>query len=84
MHSRSACPTSPGVPKEFAAHTITLAYNDIAQVQQLFTDSGKTIAAVIVEPVAGNMNCVPPVPGFLEALRSVCDGSGACLFSTKS
>jgi glutamate-1-semialdehyde 2,1-aminomutase len=72
-------PTSPGVPKEFAAHTITLAYNDIAQVQQLFTDSGRDIAAIIVEPVAGNMNCVPPVPGFLEALRSVCDASGAVL-----
>ena len=72
-------PTSPGVPKEFAAHTITLAYNDIAQAQQLFADSGRDIAAVIVEPIAGNMNCVPPVPGFLEALRSVCDGSGAVL-----
>src|SRR5690606_20108006 len=49
-------PTSPGVPKELAAHTITLAYNDIAQVQQLFADRGETIACVIVEPIAGNMN----------------------------
>jgi glutamate-1-semialdehyde 2,1-aminomutase len=72
-------PTSPGVPKELAAHTITLAYNDIAQVQQLFEDRGREIAAVIVEPVAGNMNCVPPVPGFLEALRSVCTQHGAVL-----
>jgi glutamate-1-semialdehyde 2,1-aminomutase len=72
-------PTSPGVPKELAAHTITLAYNDIAQVQQLFRDMGGEIAGVIVEPIAGNMNCVPPVPGFLEALRSVCDQSGAVL-----
>jgi glutamate-1-semialdehyde 2,1-aminomutase len=72
-------PTSPGVPKELAAHTITLAYNDIAQVQQLFADRGEEIACVIVEPVAGNMNCVPPVPGFLEALRSVCDQHGAVL-----
>jgi glutamate-1-semialdehyde 2,1-aminomutase len=66
-------PTSPGVPPEMAAHTITLAYNDIAQVQQTFNDMGREIACLIVEPIAGNMNCVPPVPGFLEALRSVCD-----------
>ncbi|MBB6095701.1 glutamate-1-semialdehyde 2,1-aminomutase [Povalibacter uvarum] len=66
-------PTSPGVPPELAAHTITLAYNDIAQVQQTFTDMGREIACVIVEPIAGNMNCVPPVPGFLEALRALCD-----------
>jgi glutamate-1-semialdehyde 2,1-aminomutase len=72
-------PTSPGVPKELAAHTITLAYNDIAQVQQLFQDMGQEIACIIVEPIAGNMNCVPPVPGFLEALRAVCDQSGAVL-----
>jgi glutamate-1-semialdehyde 2,1-aminomutase len=72
-------PTSPGVPKDLAAHTITLAYNDIAQAQQLFRDQGAQIACVIVEPIAGNMNCVLPVPGFLEALRSVCDQSGALL-----
>jgi glutamate-1-semialdehyde 2,1-aminomutase len=72
-------PTSPGVPKELAAHTLTLAYNDIAQVQQLFADMGEQIACIIVEPIAGNMNCVPPVPGFLETLRSVCDQSGAVL-----
>jgi glutamate-1-semialdehyde 2,1-aminomutase len=72
-------PTSPGVPKELAAHTTTLAYNDIAQVQQLFADRGAEIACVIVEPVAGNMNCVPPVPGFLETLRSVCDQHGTVL-----
>jgi glutamate-1-semialdehyde 2,1-aminomutase len=72
-------PTSPGVPKELAAHTITLAYNDIAQVQQLFADRGDEIACVIVEPIAGNMNCVLPVPGFLEALRSVCDQHGTLL-----
>jgi glutamate-1-semialdehyde 2,1-aminomutase len=72
-------PTSPGVPKEFAAHTTTLAYNDIAQVQQLFADRGDEIACVIVEPIAGNMNCVLPVPGFLEALRSLCDQHGTVL-----
>ena len=70
-------PTSPGVPPELAAHTITLAYNDIAQVQQTFNDMGREIACVIVEPIAGNMNCVLPVPGFLEALRSVCDQHGS-------
>lgn len=66
-------PTSPGVPPELAAHTITLAYNDIAQVQQTFADMGRDIACIIVEPIAGNMNCVLPVPGFLEALRAACD-----------
>ena len=72
-------PTSPGVPADLAQHTLTLNYNDIAQVQQLFVDMGKEIACIIVEPIAGNMNCVPPVPGFLEALRSVCDQHGAVL-----
>jgi glutamate-1-semialdehyde 2,1-aminomutase len=72
-------PTSPGVPKELAAQTLTLAYNDIAQVQQLFNDIGREIACIIVEPIAGNMNCVPPVPGFLEALRAVCDQHGSVL-----
>ncbi len=72
-------PSSPGVPQALAEHTITLAYNDIAQTQQLFKDRGDEIACIIVEPIAGNMNCVPPVPGFLEALRAVCDQSGAVL-----
>jgi glutamate-1-semialdehyde 2,1-aminomutase len=72
-------PTSPGVPTGLAAHTITLAYNDIAQAQQLFHDMGAEIACIIVEPVAGNMNCVPPVPGFLEALRALCDQHGSVL-----
>jgi glutamate-1-semialdehyde 2,1-aminomutase len=72
-------PTSPGVPPELAAHTITLAYNDIAQVQQTFMDMGREIACVIVEPIAGNMNCVPPVAGFLEALRQVCDAHDTVL-----
>ncbi len=72
-------PTSPGVPAALAAHTITLTYNDIAQAQQLFHDMGGEIACVIVEPVAGNMNCVLPVPGFLEALRALCDSHGSVL-----
>jgi glutamate-1-semialdehyde 2,1-aminomutase len=72
-------PTSPGVPPEMAAHTITLSYNDIGQVEQLFRQSGGDIACVIVEPIAGNMNCVPPLQGFLEALRHACDQHGSVL-----
>jgi len=66
-------PTSPGVPADLAKHTLTLEYNNAEQVRTLFADMGEQIAAVIVEPVAGNMNCVPPLPGFLETLREVCD-----------
>jgi glutamate-1-semialdehyde 2,1-aminomutase len=72
-------PTSPGVPPELAAHTITLAYNDVAQVHAAFAEIGGQVAGVIVEPVAGNMNCIPPVPGFLEALREECTRHGAVL-----
>lgn len=66
-------PNSPGVPASVAEHTLTLRYNDSEQVEQLFSEMGDQIAAIIVEPVAGNMNCIPPVPGFLETLRKVCD-----------
>jgi glutamate-1-semialdehyde 2,1-aminomutase len=66
-------PNSPGVPASVAEHTITLRYNDAEQVKALFDEIGDQVAAVIVEPVAGNMNCIPPVPGFLEMLRSCCD-----------
>jgi len=66
-------PTSPGVPADLAKHTLTLEYNNADQVRDLFADLGEQIAAIIVEPVAGNMNCIPPQPGFLEALREVCD-----------
>ena len=72
-------PSSPGVPAGLAEHTITLTYNDIEQVQQVFNEIGNEIAAIIVEPIAGNMNCIPPVPGFLETLRQVCDESGSVL-----
>jgi len=72
-------PTSPGVPAAMAAHTITLGYNDIAQVREAFRVQGGEIACVIVEPVAGNMNCIPPAPGFLEALREECTRHGAVL-----
>jgi len=72
-------PTSPGVPKALANHTVTLTFNDAEQVREVFRRIGEQIACVIVEPVAGNMNCVPPLPGFLETLRSECDRSGAVL-----
>lgn len=72
-------PTSPGVPAALAAYTVTLSYNDLAQVQDAFTKRGEDIAAIIVEPVAGNMNCIPPVPGFLQGLRQLCDQYGSVL-----
>jgi glutamate-1-semialdehyde 2,1-aminomutase len=72
-------PTSPGVPPELAAHTVTLSYNDAAQVRAAFAEIGAEIACVIVEPVAGNMNCIPPLPGFLETLREECTKHGAVL-----
>ncbi len=72
-------PTSPGVPAALAALTTTLNYNDSAQVQQAFDDFGDSVAAVIVEPVAGNMNCIPPAPGFLETLREATARHGSIL-----
>ncbi len=72
-------PSSPGVPACLAAETITLDYNDIAQVREAFSRMGEEVACIIVEPVAGNMNCIPPQPGFLEGLRDVCDQYGSVL-----
>ncbi len=72
-------PTSPGVPAALAQHTLTLDYNDIDQVRVAFKQHGKDIACIIVEPVAGNMNCVPPAPGFLQGLRELCDEYGSVL-----
>ena len=72
-------PNSPGVPADLAKHTLTLDYNDSEQVEALFEKMGDSIACIIVEPVAGNMNCIPPVAGFLETLREVCDKYGALL-----
>ena len=72
-------PTSPGVPKDAARHTLTLDFNNSEEVGRVFAESGDKIAAVIVEPVTGNMNCIAPAPGFLETLREVCDQSGAVL-----
>ena len=72
-------PGSPGVPAAVTETTLSAPYNDIDAVRALFADYGETIAAVLVEPVAGNMNCVPAEPAFLEGLREVCDASGALL-----
>ncbi|MDH4764963.1 glutamate-1-semialdehyde 2,1-aminomutase [Pseudomonas sp. SORGH_AS199] len=72
-------PSSPGVPAAFAQHTLTLAYNDLGEVEETLANVGDQIACIIVEPVAGNMNCVPPAPGFLEGLRHLCDRYGVVL-----
>ncbi|MGZ4957799.1 MAG: glutamate-1-semialdehyde 2,1-aminomutase [Methylomonas sp.] len=72
-------PSSPGVPAALAADTITLAFNDSEAVRSTFAELGDKIACIIVEPVAGNMNCIPPEPGFLETLRAVCDQYGSVL-----
>ncbi len=72
-------PTSPGVPKALAAHTVTLNYNDVEQVRSVMRQIGDQVACIIVEPVAGNMNCILPAADFLETLRSECDRAGALL-----
>jgi glutamate-1-semialdehyde 2,1-aminomutase len=72
-------PTSPGVPKALAAHTVTLNYNDNDQVHRVMRQIGEQVACVIVEPVAGNMNCILPTEDFLQTLRRECDRAGAVL-----
>ncbi len=72
-------PSSPGVPASVAADTLTLTYNDSQAVRDTFAELGEQIACIIVEPVAGNMNCIPPEAGFLECLREVCDQYGSVL-----
>jgi len=72
-------PSSPGVPDSLAQHTVTLTYNDINQLQETMQSIGDEVACIIVEPVAGNMNCIPPVDGFLEKMRECCDAHGALL-----
>jgi glutamate-1-semialdehyde 2,1-aminomutase len=71
--------SSPGVPAAVAADTVVVDYNDVDQAAAAVERHGEDLAAVVVEPVAGNMGCVPPLPGFLEALRALCDASGALL-----
>lgn len=72
-------PSSPGVPADFAKYTLTATFNDLASVRELFAANKGEIACIIVEPVAGNMNCIPPVEGFHEGLRQICDEEGALL-----
>lgn len=72
-------PNSPGVPADFAKHTLTCVFNDLDSVREAFNQYGSEIACIIVEPVAGNMNCIPPLPGFLQGLRAICDEFGALL-----
>lgn len=72
-------PTSPGVPKAAADLTLTLPYNDLGAAEALFEAEGDDIAGLIIEPVAGNMNCIPPVPGYLQGLRALCTKHGAVL-----
>ena len=66
-------PNSPGIPADFAKHTLTVSFNNLEEVKQIFAEYQDQIACIIVEPVAGNMNCIPPVEGFLEGLRAICD-----------
>lgn len=72
-------PNSPGVPADFAKYTLTCEFNNLAELTEIFAQHGSDIACIIVEPVAGNMNCIPPAPGFLEGLRALCDEHGAVL-----
>jgi len=72
-------PTSPGVPADLAQHTLTLEYNNLESVQSLFSEIGEQVACIIVEPVAGNMNCIVPSEGFLQGLRDVCNAHGTVL-----
>ncbi|MDE3972544.1 glutamate-1-semialdehyde 2,1-aminomutase [Glaesserella parasuis] len=70
-------PSSPGVPEDFAKHTLTCEYNNLASVKQAFEQYPNDIASLIIEPVAGNMNCIPPKEGFLQGLRELCTQYGA-------
>lgn len=72
-------PTSPGVPADFAKHTLTAEFNNLESVKAFFEQYPDDISSIIVEPIAGNMNCIPPVAGFLEGLRDLCDQYGAVL-----
>jgi len=72
-------PSSPGVPESIANETLLLPYNDVEAAKKLFAEQGDDIAALIIEPVAGNMGCIPPREGYLQALRDVCDQAGSVL-----
>ncbi|WP_298037814.1 glutamate-1-semialdehyde 2,1-aminomutase [uncultured Desulfuromonas sp.] len=72
-------PTSPGVPADFAKHTLTATYNDLEETRAMVAANKGEIACIILEPIAGNMGCVAPKPGFLEGLRALCDSEGIVL-----
>src|SRR5210317_1207521 len=72
-------PNSPGVPSAYADLTLTLPFNDLSAVRECFGQQGDEIACLIVEPVAGNMNCIPPLEGYLQGLRELCDQHGVLL-----
>ena len=72
-------PSSPGIPADYAKHTLTVEYNNLDSVANAFKQHPEDIACIIVEPVAGNMNCIPPVDGFLQGLRDICNQYGALL-----
>jgi len=72
-------PSSPGVPASITSHTLLVPYNDVHAVQHVFEEHGSDIAGIVIEPVAGNMGCVPPAPGYLQALRTICDRHNALL-----
>ena len=72
-------PTSPGVPADFAKHTLTATYNNLEEVREMASANQGEVACIILEPVAGNMGCVTPGPGFLEGLRQLCDAEGIIL-----
>ena len=76
-------PSTPGIPSGVTADTIVLPFNDVDAVAAAVVQYGEGLAAILVEPVAGNMGVVPPAPGFLEALRMLCDASGRCSSSTR-
>src|SRR5262249_15951979 len=72
-------PDSPGVPADLARHTLTLPFNDLAAARRLFEQRGQTLAAVIVEPIIGNMGVIAPAEGYLQALGALCREAGALL-----
>ena len=72
-------PNSPGVPEAVASNTLTLPFNDIDAVRDCFNEYAGKIACLIVEPIAGNMGCIPPLPGFLEGLKEITAADGAVL-----
>uniref|UniRef100_A0A831XFK9 Glutamate-1-semialdehyde 2,1-aminomutase n=1 Tax=Geobacter metallireducens TaxID=28232 RepID=A0A831XFK9_GEOME len=72
-------PDSPGVPKDFAQHTLTANFNDLESVKELVAANPDSVACIIVEPIAGNMGTIPPRDGFLQGLRDICDSEGIIL-----